>query len=288
MPLSPLKLSSLPAILTALIVTSSSPGGTSFQISLPWTTSRPTKALTSSIIGDHYHQLHRPLCAVMDKPPMGPMRPMEEEREKNSNDNNDDDRRELKQVAGGFLTNFLRRFSLGVDDAVANSSSLDTTTTNTGRQPAIVTVDTLEDYKRIVVDERSSIVVVRFHAPWCKSCKAAYPLFQKMASEYQNHSHSSSLLSTPPNVKFVEVPLTKETAYLHEGLGVPSVPFGHIYHPDAGLVEERKLNRKVFGEFRVALEGYVRGSCDLMDESEEDGDQGVWQEVDLVGKGEFQ
>jgi hypothetical protein len=72
-----------------------------------------------------------------------------------------------------------------------------------------------------------------------------------------------------PTVKFVEVPLTKETAYIHEGLGVPSVPFGHIYHPEVGLVEEMKINKKVFKEFRETLDDYVRGSCDLPEDEEE-------------------
>ena len=94
---------------------------------------------------------------------------------------------------------------------------------------AITTVDTLEDYKREVVDEKDKIVVVRFYAQWCKSCKAAFPLFQKMKADL-------------PSVKYVMVPLTKDTAYIHSGLGVPSVPFGHIYHPDVGLVEERKIS----------------------------------------------
>lgn len=178
---------------------------------------------------------------------------MEEEREKNSNrsnnnnNNNDDtDRMEWKQVVGGFVPRFLKR--AGAE------------TTN-NKYTTVQMVDTLEDYKRVVVDEREHMVVVRFFAPWCKSCKAAMPLFKKMAWD------------NSPNVKFVEVPLTKETAYIHEGLGVPSVPFGHIYHPDVGLVEEMKINKKVFKEFRETLENYVRGSCDLpLDEDREEED----------------
>lgn len=184
-----------------------------------------------------------------------PMRPMEEEREKNKKKNRNDndgntsssteEQKEWKQVVGGFVPKFLKRGSA-----------------NTKSRPTVQMVDTLEDYKRVVVDEQDQIVVVRFYAPWCKSCKAANPHFKKMASQ-----HSSS------PVKFVEVPLTKETAYIHEGLGVQSIPYGHIYHPDVGLVEEKKINRKVFKEFRDSLDTYVRGSCDLLmeDDPQEDG-----------------
>ena len=202
---------------------------------------------------------HRPMTAAAIGPlhsTATPMRPMEEEKEKNKNNknnsnNNDgnasidenttttDNKREWKQVVGGFVPNILKR--------------------DTVPYPPVQNVDTLEDYKNIVVDEQDAIVVVRFFAPWCKSCKAAHPLFKKMASE-----HSSS------PVKFVEVPLTKDTAYIHEGLGVPSVPFGHIYHPEVGLVEEKKINKKVFKEFREALDCYVMGSCDIpIEEGEE-------------------
>lgn len=71
----------------------------------------------------------------------------------------------------------------------------------------IKTVDNIHEYKTTVVDEKDKIVVVRFFADWCKSCKASEPYFKKLARE--NHSE----------VKFVQVPLTKETAYLQEGLG---------------------------------------------------------------------
>ena len=67
--------------------------------------------------------------------------------------------------------------------------------------------------------------------------------------------------ATFPAVQFVECPVTKENAVLHQGLGVPSLPYGHIYHPTAGLVEEVKINKNVFATFECMLESYVRGSC---------------------------
>lgn len=164
---------------------------------------------------------------------------MEEEKEKDYERTGDEDQKEWKQVVGGFVPNFMKRGS-GT------------------KYPTVELVDTITDYKRVVVDEEERIVVVRFFAPWCRSCKAAQPLFKKMVSQYS------------PSVKFVEVPLTKETAYIHEGLGVPSVPFGHIYHPEVGLVEEKKINKRVFKEFCEGLESYVRGSCDIPIEKEKE------------------
>jgi hypothetical protein len=71
-----------------------------------------------------------------------------------------------------------------------------------------------------------------------------------------------------PNVVFVDVPVTNDNANLHQGLGVPSLPFGHIYHPSAGLVEELKLTRKFFPEYEQSLHSYYTGSCDIPDDEE--------------------
>lgn len=180
------------------------------------------------------HSRTSPLHSAVDTP----MRPIEEEREK---DKESKDSNEWKQVVGGFVPRLLKRPKEGDDRPVDTSVQL---------------IDTIQDYKKEVVDEQERIVAVRFFAPWCKSCKAAHPHFKKLVSRHS------------PNVKFVDVPLTKETAYIHEGLGVPSVPFGHIYHPDAGLVEEMKINKKVIGEFGDALASYVIGSCDIPSDEE--------------------
>jgi hypothetical protein len=65
------------------------------------------------------------------------------------------------------------------------------------------------------------------------------------------------------NVIFVEVPVTEENAALHQGLGVPSLPYAHIYHPEAGLTEKLKISRKHLSDFANKLQTYVSGSCEL-------------------------
>ena len=65
----------------------------------------------------------------------------------------------------------------------------------------------------------------------------------------------------------MEVPLKKHTSilHLHEALEVPSVPWTHIYHPDAGLVEERAVSKTYINEVRKCLRCYVYGECELDD-----------------------
>jgi thiol-disulfide isomerase/thioredoxin len=120
------------------------------------------------------------------------------------------------------------------------------------KHAVVHTVSTLRDYKKVVADETDRIVAVRFYAPWCRACRATEPAFNKLARELSSD-----------RVKFVQVPLNQDNGYLHDGLGVTSLPFGHVYHPSAGLVEERKLNKHVFGEFQYALQCYVNGECTL-------------------------
>mmetsp|Transcript_20253 Transcript_20253/g.58565 ORF Transcript_20253/g.58565 Transcript_20253/m.58565 type:complete len:99 (+) Transcript_20253:894-1190(+) len=78
------------------------------------------------------------------------------------------------------------------------------------------------------------------------------PLFYRLANTYKD-------------TIFVEVPVTDQNASLHQGLNVPSLPFGHIYHPKAGLVEERKINRKFFAQFAHTVKAHRMGSCELRD-----------------------
>eukprot|EP00565_Helicotheca_tamesis_P009488 CAMPEP_0185725284 /NCGR_PEP_ID=MMETSP1171-20130828/1577_1 /TAXON_ID=374046 /ORGANISM="Helicotheca tamensis, Strain CCMP826" /LENGTH=207 /DNA_ID=CAMNT_0028393367 /DNA_START=65 /DNA_END=688 /DNA_ORIENTATION=- len=120
---------------------------------------------------------------------------------------------------------------------------------------AVLRVETVQEYKDLVVDEKERITVVRFYARWCKMCRASEPFFYKLAADFSVH-----------NVNFVEVPLNKHTAILHQALEVPSLPWTHIYHPEAGLVEERTVNKKHIDEVRKCLRCYVYGECDLADE----------------------
>jgi len=73
------------------------------------------------------------------------------------------------------------------------------------------------------------------------------PHFYKLAREF-------------PDTIFVDVPVSNKNPTLHQGLGVTSLPFAHIYHPTKGLVEEHKLTRKDVAAFQAKLQGYVDGN----------------------------
>lgn len=118
---------------------------------------------------------------------------------------------------------------------------------------SIQEVRTLKDYKRVVIDETAEdqVVVVWFYSPWCRSCKGVSKGVEALSREYKD------------SIKFVQVPVLPENTSLHQGLGVKSVPFVHVYHPTEGLVEERKLTRKYLPGFHKLLQDYQEGECSL-------------------------
>lgn len=85
-----------------------------------------------------------------------------------------------------------------------------------------------------------------------KACKAIAPAFYRLASLYSD-------------ALFIDVPVTPDNANLHQGLGVPSLPYAHIYHPISGLVEEAKISKKHFPNFARSLKFYVQGVCSIED-----------------------
>jgi thiol-disulfide isomerase/thioredoxin len=180
------------------------------------------------------------------------------------------------------------------------SSSSSTKSSSTGTSPMkknttpttmrIRQLSTLQDYKHYVVDDLDenyciTITVVRFYAPWCRACQAIQQRYYRLAQQYeqlqlkqQQQSSSQQSVSSsslvPIQVRFMECPVTKDNAVLHQGLGVPSLPYGHIYHSKVGLVEEMKLNKNVFTTFENTLASYVNGYCTVTYLDDDDDDIG--------------
>jgi thiol:disulfide interchange protein len=123
--------------------------------------------------------------------------------------------------------------------------------TDLRRSSPLVQVQTLQEYKQQVIQENDSLVVVFFTAPWCRTCQRLQPRIRAFTTA-----------TTTKGVKFVQMPmLTETTAHLCQGLGVSKFPMVHIYHPQAGLVEERTINRRSFGDFQTVLQTYRQGLC---------------------------
>ena len=66
-----------------------------------------------------------------------------------------------------------------------------------------------------------------------------------------------------PQINFLEVPVTNQNTNLHQGLEVPSLPYGHIYYPKSGLVEELKISKKYFHNLVKLVRWYDKGECSI-------------------------
>lgn len=114
-------------------------------------------------------------------------------------------------------------------------------------------METLDDFESEVLGEQERMVVVRFHAPWCKTCKAIKVAYDRLAA-------------ANPDLKFVDVALTNKNPELRDRMDVQAVPFGHLYHPQAGLVETNPLDRRNLTSFKKVLASYREGKCELSEE----------------------
>jgi thiol-disulfide isomerase/thioredoxin len=124
---------------------------------------------------------------------------------------------------------------------------------NLKKRPVIV--QTHEEFKEVVGNEQKCFVAVMFHAKWCKSCKATLPHFYKMAKKY-------------PDVKFVDVPVNESNTQMLRELGVKKFPFGHIYDPSRGLVEELPILRQLIPKFEAKLLTHIVKEASTLENAE--------------------
>ena len=113
-------------------------------------------------------------------------------------------------------------------------------------------VESLSDYKSAITKAGDRTVVVRFFAKWCKTCRSIAPAFYKLAR-------------LNPDVVFLDVPVLDTDSALHQGLGIPSVPYAYIYYKGV-LVEEMKMTRQRFPAFVSKVKMYSRGTCECVGE----------------------
>lgn len=118
--------------------------------------------------------------------------------------------------------------------------------------PNVFQVSTKDECEEIVANKVDRLTVVRVYASWCRACKRVAPRFDRMAREH-------------PDVNFVNIALTDTNKKFIEelGIGITSIPYGGIYHPEAGLVEQMKISANWFTDFEKIVVDYTEGVCAL-------------------------
>jgi thiol-disulfide isomerase/thioredoxin len=126
------------------------------------------------------------------------------------------------------------------------------TTTAASSAPNLRSISTLQEFHDHV--ERSpQLTVVRFHAPYCKACKAMAPQWERLAKNQ-------------PDIQFVDISYDSRNAeikHLAKTLQVNKVPHGLVYHPSAGLVESVSMTKVHFSGVQQQITSYAQGSCSL-------------------------
>mmetsp|Transcript_28771 Transcript_28771/g.52582 ORF Transcript_28771/g.52582 Transcript_28771/m.52582 type:complete len:273 (-) Transcript_28771:765-1583(-) len=159
-----------------------------------------------------------------------------------------------------------------------------TTTTTTAevrnRESLVRSVRTMKEYEAFVLEERDKLVIVRFHAPWCRVCKATNIAYERYATKLQT--------SHPHQIKFLSVTLDgsddtnelKNSLSKNHGLDVRKVPMAMLYHPSLvasspsesssskeeeyqvssqGIFGKVNLNRRMLSMLRHNVELYLKG-----------------------------
>ena len=141
--------------------------------------------------------------------------------------------------------------------------------------PNMMDIDSLADFERYVLDEPDRLTLVRFHAPFCRACRAMAPQLDRFARLH-------------PHVNVVQIAWNKqsaETTQLVRALQVNKVPHGQLYVPRVGLVEEANLGKQYFGDVGRIVDSYQNGLCELPEDVNEYSDMYESPYTSLKAKG---
>lgn len=117
-----------------------------------------------------------------------------------------------------------------------------------------IVVESPEEFDAQVRSEADKLVVVRFHSPYCPACKSISVSYDRLVK------------TSSPQIKFVDCIVQDRNDMIPYGLDVPATPYGMIWHPGAGLVEQSAIPRRQFSKFKKILKWYAKGECDLPEE----------------------
>lgn len=117
-----------------------------------------------------------------------------------------------------------------------------------------IVVESPEEFDAQVRSEADKLVVVRFHSPYCPACKSISVSYDRLVK------------TSSPQIKFVDCIVQDRNDMIPYGPDVPATPYGMIWHPGAGLVEQSAIPRRQFSKFKKILKWYAKGECDLPEE----------------------
>ena len=119
--------------------------------------------------------------------------------------------------------------------------------------PSLYAINVLLKHSR----RENALAIFRYHAPYCRACQKVAPKFERLARRQAD-------------INFIQVPVSSknpEKQAILDTMEVPSIPWGQVWHPIAGIVEELSLNPKYFDDFCAIVKSYQQGYCLLPEET---------------------
>jgi len=123
---------------------------------------------------------------------------------------------------------------------------------------SIVTLNSIDDYHRHVLQSPDKLHVIRFSAPWCQVCRTTNVAWERLASRVTKASSASSVPSH--RIQFLSVTVdgkNEDAAALKDMLQIEKVPQGIVHHPSGGIFGAKvDMHRTNLGTLRKNLERY--------------------------------
>lgn len=139
-------------------------------------------------------------------------------------------------------------------EAVDRSSSSPSSPSSAVNKTEYITpLHSTQDYLDAMARDASAgkVSIIMFKAPWCRSCKAVYPKYRRMAAEFGTDALS-----------YYEVDFSEQRELCCH-LGIKVLPYFQVYSGEAGRVEEFSCGPSRASVLRSAMETYSRAYCDL-------------------------
>jgi len=132
------------------------------------------------------------------------------------------------------------------------------------REQSVRSIRNVEDFKTLALEEDEKLVIIRFHAPWCRVCKATDVAYERCAAKIQK--------AYPSQVKFLSANFDgkekmnelRDLLLEEHHTDVRGVPMGMLFHPSYGVVGNIRLTRKHLMALKLKLKIYFDGEDDLL------------------------
>eukprot|EP00168_Porphyra_purpurea_P006820 TRINITY_DN1840_c0_g1_i10.p1 TRINITY_DN1840_c0_g1~~TRINITY_DN1840_c0_g1_i10.p1 ORF type:complete len:233 (+),score=70.05 TRINITY_DN1840_c0_g1_i10:690-1388(+) len=123
------------------------------------------------------------------------------------------------------------------------------TATATPVAEPVAPITSFDEYMEMLEASAGQVAVLKFYAPWCRSCRAISPKVARLAHEF-------------PEIRFYEIDYeaNKELCWR---LGVKNLPTFHFYSGAAGRVEDFNAGPARAHVIREKVVEYALGKCAL-------------------------